>query len=286
MGIEFSYIKKLDELGLFREGGVSILDIGSSNLYGAKVEDIKSFVQKYAPLKGFLTKFVPPPLESIDRFASRLSDGSAYNSVTGGRNEAFAGELFEKAGMSYVSLDIADGYRTRILDLNRDALPSMLRASFDLVLNFGTTEHILNQLNCFKVIHEAVKVGGCIFHSLPAIGYVDHGYITYTGRCFFDIAGYNEYEIIACWFDGPGKANCIFDSLGSYSTYFPALKTALEHYAGTEQGRTLRELKIPDVGINVVYRKVKEKPFWCALESSTSVGTIPNAIVGAYQGRA
>jgi hypothetical protein len=125
------------------------------------------------------------------------------------------------------------------------------------------------------VIHDAVKVGGCIFHSLPAIGYVDHGYITYTGRCFFDIAGYNEYEIIACWIDGPGKANCIFDSLASYSTYFPALKTALEDYAGTEQGRTLRELKIPDVGINVVYRKVKQKPFWGALESSTSVGTIP-----------
>src|SRR3990172_13378955 len=105
--------------------------------------------------------------------------------------------------MEYLAFDIAYGYRTTILDLNCAVLPASLQKRFDLVLNFGTTEHILNQLNCFKVIHDATKVGGYIYHSLPAVGYVNHGYITYTGRCFFDVAGFNEYELVACWFDGP-----------------------------------------------------------------------------------
>jgi len=276
MGIAFSFIRKMDELGLFGQGGVSILDIGSSNLYLATPEDIKGFLRKYGPFS----------IADIEDFATRLAAGADYSSISGGRNEAFVGELFEKAGMQYESLDIATGYRTTVLDLNRAALPAALQRKFDLVLNFGTTEHILNQLNCFKVIHDATKVGGYIYHSLPAVGYVDHGYITYTGRCFFDVAGYNEYELVTCWFDGPSGGNCIFDSLRSYSGYFPVLKVALEQFAGTEQGRALHDLRIPDIGINVVYRKVKDKPFWGALESSTSVGVISEEVAAAYQGGA
>jgi hypothetical protein len=274
MGIAFSYIRKMDELGLFGQGGVRILDIGSSNLYSATPEDIKRFLCKYRA----------PSVAGIDEFAARLSHGSGYDPISGGRNDAFVGELFEMASMHYESFDIAAGYRTTVLDLNRAALPATLHRKFDLVLNFGTTEHILNQLNCFKVIHDATKVGGYIYHSLPAVGYVDHGYITYTGRCFFDVAGCNEYELVACWFDGPSGGSCILDSLRSYSSYFPVLKTALEQFAGTAQGRALRDLRIPDIGINVIYRKVKDKPFWGALESSTSVGAIPGSVTDAYQG--
>jgi hypothetical protein len=48
----------------------------------------------------------------------------------------------------------------------------------------------------------------------------------------------------------------------------------------------LRDLKIPDVGINVVYRKTTDKPFSGALESSTSVGAISGGITENYQGSA
>jgi len=274
MGIAFSYIQKMNELGLFRKGGVNILDIGSSNLYSATADDIK----------GFLCKYGPSAPANIDDLAERLSYGSGYDPVKGGRNEAFVGELFEAAGMHYESFDIAAGYRTTVIDLNHAVLPPELQRKFNLVLNFGTTEHILNQLNCFKVIHDATKVGGYIYHSLPAVGYVDHGYITYTGRCFFDVAGYNDYELVACWFDGPHGGNSIFDSLRSYSGSFPALKKALEQFDSTDHGRILRDLKIPDIGINVVYRKVRDTPFWGALESSTSVGVIPGGVTAIYQG--
>ena len=273
MGIAFKYIEKMDALGLFRKGGMRVLDIGSSNLYLAQADAIRGFLRKYST----------DGTADVDAFCARLAAGSAYDPVRGGLNQAFAGELFEKAGMRYDSFDIAAGYRTTIVDLNHAVLAGPLRGSFDLVLNFGTTEHILNQLNCFKVMHDATRLGGCIYHSLPAVGYVDHGYVTYTGRCFFDVAGYNDYEIVACWFDGPTGRNSIFDSLRSYSLNFPALRTALKEFAASEQGRALGELPIPDIGINVVYRKMKDKPFWGALEASTSVGAIPSSVTASYQ---
>jgi hypothetical protein len=152
-------------------------------------------------------------------------------------------------------------------------------------MNFGTTEHILNQFNCFKVIHDATKVGGYIFHSsLPALGYVDHGYITYTGRCFFDIAGFNEYEVVEFWFEGPAGRNNLYDSVRSYRKYFPALERTLAEIGHSENANALNELGIPDVSINIIYRKVKEKPFWGALESSTSVGEIPVHVTDSYAG--
>ena len=273
MGIAFSYVRKMEELGLLGRG-IRILDIGSSNLYSASSADIGDFVQRNQP----------SAVTGLDEFSARLSHGSGYDPVSGGRNEAFIGELFETAGMQYESFDIAAGYKTRIVDLNRAALPAKLRNRFDLVLNFGTTEHILNQLNCFKVIHDATAVGGFIFHSLPAVGYVDHGYITYTGRCFFDVAGYNEYEVLACWFDGPSGGNSLLQSFESYSSHFPALRKALDDLSQTDHGRSLKALKVPDIAINVVYRKVKDKPFWGALESSTSVGAIPDGVVSSYHG--
>lgn len=274
MGIAFSYVRKMEELGLLRGGGLNVLDIGSSNLYSATPGEIREFLRKRGALKP----------DDMDKFAERLAYGSGYDPVKGGRNEAFIGELFEAAGMHYESFDIAAGYRTTVLDLNHAVLPAGLQRKFDLVLNFGTTEHILNQLNCFKVIHDATKVGGYIYHSLPAVGYVDHGYITYTGRCFFDVAGYNDYELVACWFDGPHGTNSMLDSLRSYSGSFPVLKKALDQFDRSDQGRALRDLTIPDIGINIVYRKIRDKPFWGALESSTSVGVIPGGVTAAYQG--
>ena len=274
MGITFESIERMDRLGLFGKGRTSILDIGSSNLYSANPEQIKRFLKKYAPAD----------VQDAIPFAETLARGSGYDPVRGGLNESFAGQLFEKAGMEYLAFDIADGYRTQILDLNHATLPKNLQGHFDLVLNFGTTEHILNQYNCFKVIHDATKLGGYIHHSLPGTGYGDHGYITYTCRCFFDIAGYNEYEIVDFWFEGPGGRNDLLQGLRSYSGYFPVLKQSLNLIEKSPQGAAIQDAAPCDLGINIVCRKVKNKPFWGALESSTSVGVIPGTVTATYAG--
>lgn len=64
MGIAFEYVRKMDELGLLRQG-MSILDVGSSNLYSASREDIADFVRKFSS---------PPPTESrSSRRGSRVA---------------------------------------------------------------------------------------------------------------------------------------------------------------------------------------------------------------------
>jgi hypothetical protein len=277
MGISFGMVEKMQYLGLFGAGRIAVLDIGSSNLYTAPKEGVLRFLSS----QGINTTST-----EIASFAERMDKGSTYDVDSGGVNGAFAGELFEKAGFRYNAIDIANGYRTTILDLNHDSVPKPFLSAFDLVLNFGTTEHLLNQYNAFKAIHDATKVGGYIVHSLPCAGYSNHGYFTYTPRCMFDLAGYNGYEVIAFWFEGPGSSNDLFAPVRDYQTYFPALGEALTTYAATEGGQQISNLGIPDVGIVIVYRKVRSKPFAGALERSTSVGDVPNSVMKGYESAA
>jgi hypothetical protein len=71
-----------------------------------------------------------------------------------------------------------EGYAIRI-DLNRGRVPRRLRGAYDLVVNGGTTEHIANQMNAFRIIHNLVRVGGVMYHELPAGGLVDHSLVSY-----------------------------------------------------------------------------------------------------------
>lgn len=266
MGIAMRYINYLESHGVFSPG-MSILDIGSSNLYLADAAEIVRFIEKYNP-----------GIKDKEAFARRLAEGSSYSSETGGSNLSFAGELFEACGFKYVSFDIADGYKTTIIDLNKESLPEDLHGQFDLVLNFGTTEHIINQLNCFRVMHEAANKDGHIFHQLPAFGFSNHGYFTYTGRFFFDLAGYNQYLIKDFEIGMPHGQNNVFQSVKDYATHFPVLG---EFYKNQEsKGKTdpLNSMKIYDVPINILYQKPHELPFFIQVEFSTSVGEVSHAV--------
>lgn len=273
MGISLAMIEKMRALGLFGKGRISVLDVGSSNLYSASADGVRNFLAGYG---------IDADSPEAKAFAEKLAKGSAYDAVSGGINGAFVGELFEKAGLKYHAIDIADGYRTTILDLNHQPAPPQFVGAFDLVLNFGTTEHLLNQYNAFKVIHDSTRVGGYIVHSLPCVGYTNHGYITYTPRCMFDMAGYNEYEVVGFWFDGPGGSNDLFAPIRDYLSYFPNLSATLAERDRTDAGRKIAELNLPDVGLTVVYRKIKTRPFAGALEQSTSVGNVPMSVTSGY----
>ena len=264
MGISFNLLERLRSDGLFRKG-CRILDIGSSNLYNAPLESVQAFIGEFnASL----------PTASTRALAEKLAKGSTYDPKTGGANNAFAGELLEACGFSYLAFDIADGYRTQIFDLNREPLGDAHRGAFDIVLNIGTTEHVLNQHNSFEIIHDAAKIGAYIVHQLPTAGFTDHAYFVYTGRLFFDLAGYNEYEIVDVWYDGPAGEDDLLTSVRAYKSYFPKLAELADFPA----------INIPNVALNVVYRKTKNKPFKACLEMSTSVGNIPSAVHKAYEG--
>jgi hypothetical protein len=108
-------------------------------------------------------------------------------------------EILAEAGATYHSVDLAAGATIR-QDLNKDRVPRRLRNSFHFVLNFGTTEHIFNQWNCFSYIHEATRVGGAMVHLLPMQGYLFHCLFKYDPKIFYLIAEANGYDLLYAGF--------------------------------------------------------------------------------------
>lgn len=97
-------------------------------------------------------------------------------------------------GLERTAIDLVGN--TVKIDLNRGRVPFRLRRAFDLVVNAGTTEHVANQANAFRVIHDLCRKGGIMYHELPAGGLINHGLISYEPKFFYRLAEANDYEPI------------------------------------------------------------------------------------------
>jgi hypothetical protein len=272
MGITMGTVRVMEGYDLLHAGR-KVLDFGSSNLYIASAPEIIDFVRRHNP----------NPRSDLESWAERMAAGSQTDAGGTALNQAFVGEMFEAAGMGYDAIDIAVGYKTTVVDLNTKRLPEHMVGAYDTVLNHGTSEHILNQMNVFATVHAATMVGGLIMHSVPSVGFVDHGYFTYTSRFFFDLAGYNQYEVVDMWYDGPRVTENVFASARQYQTYFPNLTKRLEKI-GVEERETMQDkIEVPVMALLIIYRKVKDLPFMGTVETSTSVGDVPADVLTAYK---
>lgn len=108
----------------------------------------------------------------------------------------FTGKLFSEIGFRYTSFDVIEAPYVRRLDLNTDAIADDLRGAFDLVQNFGTTEHVMNQFNAFKAMHDLCKVGGLIYGLFLRNGYDGHGLVRYTRRFLDLLIETNRYDVV------------------------------------------------------------------------------------------
>jgi len=88
----------------------------------------------------------------------------------------------ERAGFRDASIDYKDYPFAVRLDLNRNILPEEHHGRYDVVTNHGTSEHILNQWNFFKTMHDAAAVGALMYHSVPFCGEFEHGIMHYPAR--------------------------------------------------------------------------------------------------------
>ena len=84
-----------------------------------------------------------------------------------------------------------------IQDLN--ILLEDTKKQFDTILDFGTSEHIFNIIQCFKNISDLCKLDGHIIHCLPANNNCGHGFWQFSPELFFNIYreenGFIETEI-------------------------------------------------------------------------------------------
>ena len=248
MGITFDMIEKMFELNLLKPN-CKIMDIGTSNLYLAPAKNVVNL----------LTKFIPYTSE-LDDYAARLEYGAHYDAIAGGRNISWAGDFFEKCGLSYSSIDIAKGYKTTVFDLNTEQAPQHWKDNFDLVLNFGTTEHVFNQSNAFNTIHNMTKKNAFIMHQLPISGYADHGYFIYTTRFFVDMAYRNNYKICHVNYTSGGPI-----SLFEYP------KNVIKYHPAFEIVNTLKDITIDNYGLTIVFQKTTDDDFVYNKDLSTSV---------------
>ena len=262
MGVRQIYLEYLDNAGVFKQG-CSVFDIGVQNLFMMDKNYVIKFLKKY----GITID------KNIEKLAYDIELGGGFDPVGQGFNtKAFLGVLLSKAGMNYQSIDVFEHQYNIAADLNTYNVPKNCLEKFDLTLNFGTTEHIVNQYNCFKVIHDVTKVGGYIFHQVPAVGCIDHGYFVYCPQLFFDIANSNSYKIIETWYSGPYPPHNVYDTLKNkqdsmYKSILP-----------DNNVDALTATSIPDATINVLMRKVKSCDFTIMLELNTSIHAVSDAI--------
>ena len=124
---------------------------------------------------------------------ARSMDGNATNTLAGA---PLARDLWTWLGFDYASIDI-DGTPGSIpLDLNFDDVPQASIGKYNLVTNFGTTEHAVNQLQAFKIIHDLTALDGIMLHNVPMAGMLDHGLFSYHPRFFWLLARANGYRIV------------------------------------------------------------------------------------------
>lgn len=178
--------------------GDAIFDIGTSELYCA---------QDPQALNRFLFHFGAEGYEG-EELANRA-------------DRSPAGDLFVRAGLKYQAVDIAPYERTLQMDLNGGRLPYRHRGRYALVTNTGTSAYVLNQLNVFKVAHEACAVGGMIYHAVPMSGAYDHGFFSYHPRFFRALAGANDYTILALWGWVSDRSATHRENLDGWSPRFP-----------------------------------------------------------------
>lgn len=104
-----------------------------------------------------------------------------------------AAEWFTALGCGrYASID-GNGRGTITHDLNR----SIALDPFDLVTDFGTGEHIFDQAQVWRTLHDLTKPGGFIVFDRPSQGYTTHCYYLVDECLFRDVAAANRYDVMS-----------------------------------------------------------------------------------------
>jgi hypothetical protein len=169
-----------------------------------------------------------------------------------------AREFWTWLGFDYASIDIDGSPGSIPLDLNYDRAPEAVQGQYDLVTNFGTTEHVANQLNAFELIHDLVAPGGIMIHELPVQGHINHGLVNYNLKFFWMLARSNHYKFIDALFSS-GLEEDLPDNVIEFLSEF-----------GHAPPSAFRSA---DAGLRVVLQKRFDIPFVPPIDVTTGTTT-------------
>jgi len=147
---------------------------------------------------------------------------------------------------SYDAIDVNSRYGSLIMDLNVDLRERYgFDRTFDLVTNNGTGEHIFNQYQVFRNMHNLTRAGGVMLFVLPFHNWMNHGFFNFNPILFGDLAAANGYRILRLTIGLPQGAEVGIGRDGA-----PADEISFEW-----QPRT------PAVGVHELQQRASVKPF-------------------------
>jgi hypothetical protein len=190
---------------------------------------------------------LPPPQQSE---LKKLAEGAP------------ARALFERLGMEYSCIDASGEHGALRWDLNFDECTPEHKGRYQLVTNHGTTEHLLNQFNSFKMVHDLAAKDGMIMHALPFLSYLDHGYFNYQPNLFIDLARSNGYDLLGMWLNIDSK---------------------LSHFIPWERGLEKHlQIGTSDSLLLVLYRKTVNEEFSAPFQAVYE-HRVPEAVLQRYR---
>ena len=105
--------------------------------------------------------------------------------------------LEQKGLQRHVSIDLNGSDGALPMDLRLPIPDSEHLGAYNLMTNFGTTEHVDGQWQCYRNIHDLVAVHGLMVHAVPRVGnWKGHCEHFYTVEFFAALAEANRYEIL------------------------------------------------------------------------------------------
>lgn len=125
--------------------------------------------------------------DEAERRICQMYDGLQFRSD----GQAALYGLFGITG--YKSLDPFDPRGDYKYDLGSE-VPDI--GKFDVVTNFGTSEHVFNIANVFKTAYDLLPVGGIMLNALPAFGDINHGFYNIHPVAYFLLAKHSGFEIV------------------------------------------------------------------------------------------
>jgi len=115
-------------------------------------------------------------------------------------NQRYCGKpakgMYELKGVKHTSIDINGLGGAVPIDLD-SPIPSNMENKFDVVTNYGTSDHVNNQYSVFKNVHLMCKLNGIMLHGVPLIGnWVKHCRYYYSKQFFEGLSIKCGYRII------------------------------------------------------------------------------------------
>lgn len=105
-----------------------------------------------------------------------------------------ASAFYKELGAKYYESIDGNGRGTITYDLNTKWTQTL--GPFDLVTDFGTGEHIFNQAQVWRTLHELTKKDGYIVFDRPTSGYPGHCFYHIQETLLTDLAAANDYQVV------------------------------------------------------------------------------------------